>query len=410
MAKTAALVAILCCLACPAALADILVLKDGTVLPKGVKAAAGELPSDEDFEASKGHAVDPAYDVVKAGGKDYPAAQVADVFVYDAEKNLAYKDGEVRASSRFWEEAAESYGAAAEELKGAAKQVALYKRVLCLANLGDLDATLAASDQLLAAFPKSYWFGPVQVKRALIFASRNKADEAVAALKTVAAAGGMNARDAFEAEYTRAWLTKMRDARTKEDVAAAEKEFRDLVEAIERHPRGRQDAADQRLKALGRYTKAMVLQGKVAEARPILDQAIAQATKMTDRGVLSVVRAARGDALFSAAKAAMDSGKKDDAKTLSYEAILDSLYVADFAADFAETSDAFNATQNAARLWRNLFAMTGDKDCELARRAYEWYAAAVNMLPTGEEKRALVREAKALKEIHDKVCAPPDSK
>jgi tetratricopeptide (TPR) repeat protein len=341
---------------------------------------------------------------VKGGGKDYPAGQVALIYFNAAEGNEAFKDGDVRGSSRFWQEAAESYGQAAEELKGSARQAALYKQLLTLANLGDVDATLTAAEQFLTEYPKSFYFGPVQIKRALVYASKGRQDEAVAALKRVADAPGMNPRDLFEAEYLRIWLTKMVPARTKEQFADAEKEFRGLVEAIDKNPRGKADASDQRVKAQARIAKTMLLQGKGTEARTLMDQTLTGLPKATERPALAAAYGSRGDALNLLAKQAMEGGKRADAKTLAEQAVLDYLRVAIFYGDEADPSDLFNATQNAARVFRSLFNLSGDKDCELARWSYDCYVQAAGMLGAGEEKRTLVREGLSLKEAMDKAC------
>jgi tetratricopeptide (TPR) repeat protein len=390
--------------------ADILVLRDGNVLPKDLQMKAGEAPGEADLAKSRSMSLDLAYDVVKGGGKDYPAGQVVDAFLDAAEANENYRSAEKHASAGFWEAAAESYAAAAEELKGSAKQQALYKKVLSIANLGDVDGMLKAADEMLAEFPKSFYFGPVQQKRALALASKAKMAESVAALKTVADAPGMNPRDLFEAEYTRLWLTKMVDARTPSDFTAAEKEFRGLVEAIDRHARGKQDAADQRIKALARVGKALVHQNKLADARKILDEILGAATATTEKAALAAAYSARGDALHAAAREAQTAGKKDEMTALIDDAILDYMRVALMYGDEAEVSDVYSAKHSLARVYRNLFTLSGDKDCEAASRAYEYYRQAMDMLPQNSPARAeIVREGRSLKEVMDKACAKPEA-
>ena len=85
---------------------------------------------------------------------------------------MVFRNGENQGQSGYWAEAADSFAEAAENLKGAAKQVAMYKRILCLAETRDLDATFNAAQQLLDAFPKTYYFAPVQIMRARILYAR----------------------------------------------------------------------------------------------------------------------------------------------------------------------------------------------------------------------------------------------
>jgi hypothetical protein len=70
-------------------------------------------------------------------------------------------------------------------------------------------------------------------------------------------------------------------------------------------------------------------------------------------------------------------------------------------------SDVFNATQNVARVFKILFNLSGDKDCDIGNRSYNYFVAAVNMLPEGDDRRGLVREGRALQESLQKACQPP---
>jgi tetratricopeptide (TPR) repeat protein len=390
----------------PSTCADIVVPRGGETIPKGAQLDENGFPMAEAIEASKStNITEFSFDTVKIGGRDVPAGQVYHVEFDALLKNNRYNEGEVRVSSGFWADAAESFRSAAEELKGPAKQYVLYKWVVCVANTGDLDATLQASDAMLAEFPKAFHFGPVQIKRALVFASKGRTEDAVAALQKVTGAPGMNARDYFEAEYTRVWLTKMAQARLPAALADAEKEFRAMVSAIDAHPRGRQDAPDQRLKAQARIGVALALQNKADEARKLLEPLVHASDKTTDKSALGAAYTGLGNALFAQAADALKASKRDEAKALSEDAVLAYERVLLMYADSAEVSDRFNAEQNCARLFKNLFNLSGEKDCESGKRAYEHYRAAVGMLDMNEQRRTLIKEGTDLKAALDKACA-----
>ena len=112
------------------------------------------------------------------------------------------------AARSYYQEASDGFAAAAAELTGFGKQQALYYRVQMLASMGDPGAVLGAIDDLLAAFPKSYFF----VRRADHSAPRSPCRRttptaATKALDAVKTAAGMNPRDALRAEWTRIYLT-----------------------------------------------------------------------------------------------------------------------------------------------------------------------------------------------------------
>ena len=121
-----------------------------------------------------------SYDVFELGGVKGPAGQVANLYITTAiTKSVEFASGEQNGVRGYWAEAAEAFKQAAENLSGVAKEVALYKAMLATANTGNAPATLRAADALLAADPKTYYFGPAQETRARVFAQAGRLGDAV---------------------------------------------------------------------------------------------------------------------------------------------------------------------------------------------------------------------------------------
>jgi len=72
--------------------------------------------------------------------------------------------------------------------------------------------------------------------------------------------------------------------------------------------------------------------------------------------------------------------------------------------DFAGQREMLGATQGIARVFATLFKLSGNKDCEKARKAYDYFRQAVQLQRGGEARRLLVREGMALKKRIDEAC------
>ena len=297
---------------------------------------------------------------------------------------------------------------AAENLSGLAKQVALYKAMLATANTGNAPATLRAADAVVASDPKTYYFGPAQETRARVFAQAGRLGDAVTALKRVTDAPGMNVRDYFSAAYMKVWLTRFVRADSAETYTAAEKEFRALLKDLDRRPQ-KELASVPRLRILMSLGACVRALGRSDEAKGIYEQILKAATDTTDRAVLAGVYYGLGDVAFEEASVLQSRAKgapelKKQAMTMLDQAALHYLRVLLLYKDFADQREIFGATQGVARVFSTLFTVGGEKDCETASRAYDYYRQAVELQPQGEARRLLVREGKALKKRIDEVC------
>lgn len=387
---------------------DITDGKDGIRLPKKITSRWGTAPSDIELGESGQRNLKLAYDAFELGGEKGDSAQLVDVYVTECFENEQFNDGEKYGESGFWQESAEAFAQAAEVLTGAARQVALHKRMLALANLGDDAGTLAAADALLADDPKSYYFGPTQEIRARIFARRGKRAEATAALKLVTDAPGMNVRDYFNAMYLSTWLTKTVGADKPEKWAAAETAYRSVLGELDKHAR-KQLAQIPRFRVLMSLGESLRGQGKADEAKKYFDLILAEANVATDKGVLAGVYYGLGDAAYDEA-ARLQSAPggtqttREKVVELLNQAGLYYLRVVLLYKDYAGQRELYGATRGAAKAFSTLFTITGEKDCEIARRAYEFYRQAHQMSERGEAQRLLFREGQELKQKIDAVC------
>ena len=134
--------------------------------------------------------------------------------------------------------------------------------------------------------------------------------------------------------------------------------------------------------------------------------ATAGAVAFTD--VLAGVYYGLGDAVFEEAtkqqSAAGSGATKDTIKALLNQAALHYLRVIYHYNEHAGQRELFGATQGAARVFRSLFSLSGEEDCEAGRRAYNFYRQATDMQQQGEEKRILVSEGLELKARLDEKC------
>ena len=160
--------AILLLLAAAPAHADMIRLKDGTWLPKKLSEKMGEAdaPNDWMLKQSGKSNLDLSYDKCSVGRDSVSASEVDAIFSTTAFENEFFRNGDLQGQAGAWLEAADSFAQAAENLKDASREIAMWKRIIVLAETGDLDATMKAIDELLTAFPKSYYFAQARDKRA----------------------------------------------------------------------------------------------------------------------------------------------------------------------------------------------------------------------------------------------------
>src|SRR5436190_7888462 len=138
------------------ACADMVLTDDGKwqPLPEGQTLAADDMPSDEMLAASADFKVDAGYDVVKSNkGFSKPTGKVLKIVSSDRGSNEKYRQAYADAESQFFQEAADGFLAASQELQGFGKQSALWDRVQAYWNAGVGDKAVTACDDLLTAFP-----------------------------------------------------------------------------------------------------------------------------------------------------------------------------------------------------------------------------------------------------------------
>lgn len=393
--------------------ADILTTRDGKVLPKGVQLPRGEAPGLGLLEESKDKKIDPlAYDSVKIGGVDVPPGMVDEVWLLACETSQAYTEGARAASGDLYTEAAASFGAAADELgKGNARQLCLYHQANMLAAAGDVEGMVAAIDTLVAEFPKTFFLPELQMRKARVLKGQGKADDAVAALQMVINAPGMNRRGLHEAELLKIYLTQVVEAgRDTARWAQVEAAYRERLGAIEKDAAARAELEQARLRAIVGIGKALAAQGKVPEAKTMLEQVAAAPESATTREILGGAYAGLGDVLFSEAREAQTTAKgnpeqKKRASDLLDRALLHYLRVTELYADQADPSDLLNARSNAARVFSSQFQLSEDKDLESAMNAMRFFKAAYDMLPAGPAQSQLAKEFRDVKTRREKAEA-----
>jgi len=391
--------------------ADILDTSDGIRLPKKdeIKTPWGEFPRDEELKESGKNNLDLNYEEFDIGKVRGPAGQVARIYITEAiTGNVEFQAAETHAERGFWMEASQAFRAAAESLSGLAKEVALYKCMVATANTNDPESTLRAADALLAANPKGYYFGPAQETRARAFATLGRMNDATAALQLVLEAPRMNVRDYFSAAYLKAWLTTYIGARSKEQFATAEKAFKDLLTELDRRPQ-KELATVPRLRILMSLAASIRNQGRSDEAKGMYQQILKAAGETTDASVLAGVYYGLGDVAFEEASALQSRAAgapelKKQVRDMLDQAALHYLRVLLLYKDAADQREVYGATQGAARVFATIFTVSNEQDCEAASRAYDYYRQAVDMQPSGEMRRQLVREGRALKKRMDEVC------
>jgi tetratricopeptide (TPR) repeat protein len=390
--------------------ADILVLRGGAVLPKKMEGKFDPKtgPSDRDLSESGKNNSELEYGEVKCGGGQASASLLVDPYPTEAYLNAFFRNGENQGRSGYWAEAADSFGEAAEALKGSAKQVAMYKRVLCFAQLNDFDATFAAAQELLDAFPKSYYMAALQDKRARILYSRGDRKGARAALDSVITAPGMNARDYFEAKLAQVYLFQFKVAgKNKAKYAKARQEYENILREI--GARGaNQEAAIQRLKANVGIGKCFVYEQEYAKARPYFDRVIADPASLEDKQLLAQAYTGLGDVIYAEVKAELAKGdtQKEQLPEIQERLTDASLHYLRVAKFYVENAgdELYPATVGVARVWATQFTLSGETDCDLAQRAVKFFFEAHKLLPRGEVKRLLTSEVKRFLAKRDEAC------
>ena len=375
--------------------ADLILGPDGKWVPAPLAKdapvpGADEEPSNEYLRESAPVQVDAGYDVVKNNrGFNKPTGVVKKILSSDSVINAAFLQAMSDASSSYFQEASDGFAAAAAELSGYGKQLALYYRIQMLANIGEAGPVLGAIDDLLGAFPKSYFYVDVQIIRAKIAMGKNDVDGATKALEAVKSAPGMNARDALRAEWTRIYLT-LELGRKYEDAAAA---YRALVAASEKASDGQGDVTKQR--ALVGLGSCLVMTKKEAEAKTFFDKA----TESRNSDVLAGAYNGLGNVAMAEAKALRDAGKLPDAKAKLEQAVLHYLRVTvKYKTEIEEQGSVLDSLGQLTKVFATLFEMSGNKDCEVADRCYKTYVELVGMMDAGPQKNAMVRDAKAFDE------------
>jgi hypothetical protein len=388
--------------------ADMVQTIDGKWFPepkdadgKPVTLADDEQPSDDALRASASQRGDAGYDVVKLGGKTWPAGQVKTILATDSVADELFRGAMNEANSGFFVDAAEKFGAAAAELQGFGKQIALKFRMDMLAAANDVDGALAAANDLVAAFPKTFYLIDVAILRAKVAATRNSAtagEDATKALAIVVNAKDMNNRDLFRAEGMRIFLA----LETKRKFDEAEKAWRDLVGKIERSdPAQGAVVREQGLVGIG---NCLVAGKKDVEAKDFFDKA----TASRNADILAGAYLGLGNVAYSEAKVLRDGGKLPEAKERLIEASLHYLRVTiKYATDMEDTSPLLDAYVNQARVFDVLFEMSGRKDCETADRAWKSYQSLLSLPSIGSAKSQFLREFRAFDEKKKAACSVP---
>jgi hypothetical protein len=389
--------------------ADVVVLSDGKALPRGVQVPAGETPSSEQLRETEDKRVDPlAYDSLRVGGQEVSAGLVSDIYISACGANADFQAGETNAASGFFEDAAANFGAAADALKGAARQLALWKRLVAMAQLNDPETLVPAIDAFVAEFPRSFFLSDVLHRKARGLMAKGDAAGAKAALDALTGAAGLNKRDLHAGELAKLQFEAGATGRDKARIAAVEAKYRERLAAIERES-ARDEVALGRLQAMVGVGRMLVFQDKPNDARPFLEQVIDSPVAAQNRAMLAAAYAAMGHVSYAEARAtqAGASGNEEQKKKAAAQleaALLHYMRVTEYYMPVAEGGDLYDARISAARVLSAQFALSNDKECETAKLAMRFYKQAFDMLPGGSERNAVNREYNDLKARHDKAC------
>jgi tetratricopeptide (TPR) repeat protein len=369
----------------PLAGADMLQTTDGKWFPPTEPVVeANDEPGDDLLVQSQDHRADATYETVKlvgSKGTSKPAGQVVKVLSSARATVPEFRKARSDAEGSFWPEAAEGFAAAAEVAQGFGKQDALWMRVQALAE-GQMVAEMnAAIDDLLTAFPKSYFFGEAHILRARVAVSQGKVADATKFLEAVKAAPGMNLRDAFRAEYMRVYLTL--DAQRKVDESLAG--YQKLVEWIDKSDATLGETT--RLQALVGIGNAHVTKGNVKDATA----AFTKATESKNPDVLAGAYTGLGDVAFGEARQLRDAKDLEGAKKKLETAAQHYLRVTQFyRASVTEIDSVLRALGNQAKVFTALFDMA--RDIESGRRAFDSYKALHDALGDGPARKQVLRD------------------
>lgn len=386
-------------------------LRDGQWLPKKLSEKMGKAkaPNDWMLKQSGKNNLELAYDKCGVGRETVSASEVAEVFSTTAFENEFFRNGDLQGQAGAWLEAADSFAQAAENLKGAAREIAMWKRVLVLAETGDLDLTMKAIDELLTAFPKSYYYAEARDKRARILLSKGKGADAKKELDQVIAAPGMNARDYFEAKLAKIrFFTLIPAGSDVAKIAAARKEYERTASEIRGRTGAAQEAAIQLLKANTGVGRCLVYEGDYDKALNVLQAVVDEKKSIQDRGLLARAYAGMGDAVFAKVKAELKTGnvQKEELDRIQEALTTAALHYLRTSKFYVEVAgdDLFPATSGLARVWATQFELGGEKDCDLGKRAVKAYYEAHGMLPRGEKQRLFTAEAKTFIDKYNAAC------
>jgi tetratricopeptide (TPR) repeat protein len=385
--------------------ADVIQTIDGKWFPPSEPPLGPtDKPGDDLLAQTQDHKLDATYETVKlvgAKGTTKPAGQVVQLFS-SARVGAEFRQALSDAEGNYWQEAADGFGAAAQAAQGFGKQEAMWLRVQAFWYGQFPDEMNTAIDELLQAFPKSYYYAEAQILRARLAAGQQKTDAAVKALDSVKAQPGMNLRDQFRAEYMRVYLTL--DAQRKVDEALSG--YQKLVEWIDKADATLGETT--RLQALVGIGNAHVAKGNVKDALA----AFTKASESKNVDVLAGAYTGLGDIAFGEAKALRDNKDLEGSKKKLETAIQHYLRVTQFYRPNVEEMDAvLRALGNQAKAFTVLFDMT--RDLEAGKRAWAAYKDLSNALGDGPAKKQVVRDwqdfDKRLKEFEatTKKPAPP---
>ncbi len=398
-----------------AAQADVLRTTDGQWWPKRIRSdmQGAEAPSDAVLKKSGRNNLTLSYSDVVLAGRTFRAGEVAEVWSTTACANHAFREAERQQLSRYWREASASFAEAAADLKGAAREIALFQSVTCLAAANDASATFGAAQRLLEAFPKSFFLARVQDTRARILINRRDLEGARRALDAVIRAPDMNARDLYAARLAKVDFFHFRLAgRDKARYATARAEYESIVREIESR-RATRIAGRQWLQGKVGVGRCHVFEGDYAKARPYFEQVLRDKRSTRFKPLLAQAYVGRADMQYGVIKKKLAAGSvPDDQIGALTEALiaaaLDYVRVARFYVEHAG-DDLYAATVGAARVWATQFHLTGERDCALAQRAGRYFSQAHRMLPRGEARRLLGSEIRRLRAKRDEACAVPDA-
>lgn len=396
-----------------AAHADAVRLRDGKWLPKQLnELKEGEEPGDEvlqDTASAKVSAL--GCDTVKIGGTEVSAGLVAYVILLECAENADFAQGESDGAGGYFDDAAQAFGRAAEQLRGSAKQLALGKRAVALAQGNDPKLFYDAIELLKAEFPKAFMLPDLLTRKARGLLSGGDTAGAKAALDAITSLPGVNKRELYAAEVEKVRLFQVAAAgNDMAKLAEAEKAFRGLVQRMDGES-AREEIASVRLAALVGVGRMLALQGKGAEARPVLQQVIDTPGSEKDTAMIGGAYAALGKAVLAEANTKQQNAKSDaerkDALTLLETAQLHFLRVTELYGERAERGDLFDARLETARTFATMFTLSKDTDCDAGKHAYTYFGAAYRMMPGGGPRNLVAKEAQELKARLDKACGKP---